>query len=66
MNIKRLVAWSKLDRARVFEVRFIAAARHPWAVRLDNDVTQWSVTEDCHTTLKDAIESALEQAAAEE
>ncbi len=66
MNVKRLVEWAKQDKHHVFEVRFIAAIAHPWAVRLDHDVQQWSVTADCHSSLEQAIEFALEQAAKEE
>ncbi len=66
MNITRLVEWAKADRARCFEVRFIAAIKHPWAVRLDNDLLSWSVTADAHGTLGQAIDDALQQAAAEE
>lgn len=66
MNVRKLVEWVKLDRERVFEVRFIADSPHPWSVTLANDAIGWVVRAEGHTTLGSAIEWALRGAENEE
>lgn len=64
--LKRLQDWASRDKDRVFEIHFIAAAPHPWAVDLSNDSVSWRVNENCHDTLEKATDAALIEAAKEE
>ncbi len=66
MNVRKLVEWAKLDRDRVFEVRFIADVAHPWTVTLSNDSLGWAHSAEAHTTLGSAIDWALRGAEDEE
>ncbi len=66
MDVRKLVAWAKMGRARVFEVRYIAAAAHPWAVELSDDDLGWTARSDCHSALVHAIAGALYKAGVEE
>jgi len=64
--IRRLQKWAKADKDRYFEVRYIACAKHPWAVELSNDSVSWSVTADTHDSLERAVAHAIADAAKEE
>lgn len=64
--LSRLQQWAALDKDRVFDIRFIAAIAHPWAVELSNDALSWSVVADCHDSFERVVEHALSQAAKEE
>lgn len=64
--LSRLQQWAALDKDRVFDIRYIAAIAHPWAVELSNDSVSWGVTADGHDSLERAVEHALSEAVEEE
>lgn len=64
--LKRLQDWANLDEDRVFEIRYITMAPHPWGVDLSNDSVSWAVHVDCHDSLERAVDLALAEAAEEE
>lgn len=63
--MSELLSWAKDGQDRVFEVRYITEAPHPWAVELSDDAISWSAVASGHSELGDAVGEALELAAEE-
>lgn len=64
--LKRLQEWAGVDTDRVFEIRYVAAAPHPWAVELSDEAVSWSAKVDGYDSFDRAVDRALEEAAKEE